>query len=270
MPLPARPNQFLDTLEAEHRSWLASFEPQHLRNWEKLLKNEEENALSEAVVRRFLILKGLVVRPNEDLIGIDQRPDFRCESSNGHFYVEVTCITIDTATAITGLSKESNNAMRPSPLTKKIQAICKKKAVQCDNHDAPVLVAICTFHSVACMFSFSTPYLDMLLTGTSSMSVRINRVTLESIPGVEIDSDPSTSAFLRYDNQSGLNYARSSISGLLMCGVSIEPTWVIGILHPNPARPFDTQLLSDISFGEVEIDQESGQLRTSWPRVSSI
>ena len=116
------------------------------------------------------------------------------------------------------------------------------------------------------MVAFSPPYLDMLLTGT--MSVTIERMTLASTGDVEIDADPATSAFLRYDKAGSLNFARSSISGLLLCGVSLEPTWVVGILHPNPARPFDTKMLPGISFGEVEVDREADQLRIRWPEES--
>lgn len=265
MALPSRPNRHLDALEAEHRTWLGRFDRQYLRNWEKLLNNNEEDAMTEASVRRLLERRGVTVSPNEDLTGNQQRPDFRCVVPDGQFYVEVTCISVEKATEITGLVDGANTALRPTPLTTKIQAICKKKAVQSGNHDAPVLVAIGTFHGIACMFSFSPPHLDMLLTGTSTMSVRISRVTLERVGGVEIESDPSTAAFLRYDSTDRIDFARSSISGLLLCGVSLEPIWVQGVLHPNPARPFNPRLLPDISFGEVEVDRESGQLRTRWP-----
>lgn len=264
MALSARPNPFLDALEAEHRAWLGGFHGQYLRNWEKLLNNNEEDAMTEASVRRLLEQRGVTVSPNEDLTGNQQRPDFRCEVPDGQFYVEVTCISVEKATEITGLVDGANIALRPTPLTTKIQSICKKKAVQSGNHDAPVLIAIGTFHGIACMFSFSPPYLDMLLTGTSMMSIQINRLTLERV-GVEIEADPSSAAFLRYDADERIGFARSSISGLLLCGVSLEPIWVQGVLHPNPARPFNPRLIPDIGFGEVEVDRESGQLRTRWP-----
>ena len=127
MALSSRPNRFLDTLKAEHRTWLAGFDCQYLRNWEKLLKNNEESALTEAVVRRWLSMRGVTVSPNEDLTGNHQRPDFRCVTPGGQFYVEATCISVEKATEITGLLDGANTALRPSPLTKKIQRVCINK-----------------------------------------------------------------------------------------------------------------------------------------------
>ncbi len=265
MALSSQPNRFRECLAAEHRAWLSAFDAQHLRNWEKLLNNDHEAALTEAGVRRFLESRGVMVQPNEDLTGGRQTPDFRCERNNETFFVEVACISVEKATEITGLTDGPQAALRPSPLNDKVFSICKGKAKQCGGQDVPVLLAIGTFHGFACMFSFSPPYVDMLLVGMTKMTVTIDRQTMKSVGGIERESELWSAAFLRPDPEAGIGFARSSIAGLLLCGVSLEPMWVVGVLHPNPARRFEPLLLPGVSFGKVQVDQNTGQLRVTWP-----
>lgn len=258
-------NPFLRELCEEHRKWLRAFDPQHLANWEKMLKADDEAAMTEAGVRRFLESQSVVVEPNEEITGAERRPDFKCLTDGKQFYVEVTHISIHKAEKVTGLMDEGVSAMRPTPLNRAIKAICSEKAVQCSNQDAPVLVAVGTFHGDAAMFSFSPPWPDMILTGMAEMSVTINRETLSVVGGIQQTSDLHAAAFLKFEKDDSIGFARSSISGMLLCGLSLKPTWVIGLLHPNPARPFPPALLSRVSFGEVEVLHETGDLRVRWP-----
>lgn len=224
--------------------------------------------MTEAGVRRFLESQSVIVEPNEELTGAEQRPDFKCQIDGQKFYIEVTHISTQKAEKLTGLLEEDDSAMRPTPLNRAIKAICSEKAVQCSNQDAPVLIAVGTFHGEAAMFSFSPPWPDMILTGMTEMSVRINKETLSPVGGIQQTSELQSAAFLKFERDDSIGFARSSISGLLLCGLSLQPTWVIGLLHPNPARPFSPALLSRVSFGEVEVIQETGDLRVRWPEGS--
>lgn len=262
-------NPFLSELHDEHRKWLSVFDSQFLRNWEKLLKSNIEAAMTEAGIRRFLESQSVLVEPNEELTGAEQRPDFKCQFDGQRFYVEVTHISTQKAEKITGLSEAGGIAMNPTPLNKAIKAICSEKAVQCSNQDAPVLIAVGTFHGAAAMYSFSPPWPDMILTGMTEMSVTINKATLSSVGGIQQTSELQSAAFLRFEQDESIGFARSSISGMLLCGLSLQPTWVIGLLHPNPARPFTPALLPRVSFGEVEVLNETGDLRVRWPEGSS-
>ncbi|MGA2618368.1 MAG: hypothetical protein ABSF26_12215 [Thermoguttaceae bacterium] len=115
MATPLRPNPFFDALADEHRIWLSTFDPQYLANWEKVLSGNEEAALAEAGVRRLLQGYRVRVKPNEDLRGMERRPDFHCETNGSGFEVEVTHISIEKATEITGLEDDPtvNLAERP-------------------------------------------------------------------------------------------------------------------------------------------------------------
>ena len=80
----------------EHRSWLKPFGWQSLNKWENLLKPQLEPAICEAVARRLLSEHKVDVEPYEDIS--KGGPDFLCTKNDKHFYVEVTCITKETAT----------------------------------------------------------------------------------------------------------------------------------------------------------------------------
>ena len=58
-------NPFFQKLEAEHRCWLSSFDPQYLAKWEGMLNGDEEAALAEARVRALLQGYGIGVEPND-------------------------------------------------------------------------------------------------------------------------------------------------------------------------------------------------------------
>ena len=260
------PNSALDALAAEHRTWLSrpGLDLQYLRNWTKLYNADYEAAMTEAAVRRLLERQNVVVEPNESLTGASQAPDYRCWSAGRKFYVEVTCISIVKATKETGISE-----VRPLQvshyglLTNSIFCACQRKAMQCDKLDAPALVAIGTFHSFASMVCFGKTKISMVLTGTTSFSWTINLTKGTPVGDPYQSTELRSAAFLKPDPTQTIGFARNSISGLLLCGAGDGS--VIGVLHPNPALPFDPAALPNIEFGTVEIDQNSGQLDVRWP-----
>jgi len=259
------PNQYWDALADEHRRWLGAFDEQYLRNWEKLLKADDEAAMAEARMRQMLEQWGVQVEPNEDLTGRSQRPDFRCSKGEAAFYVEVTCISKETATAKTGIPDGPHGMTACSPLNDAIFSECKGKASQCGNTDGPCLLAVGTFHTFAAMFSFKKPVVGWLLTGEAKLAWNIDMRTGEQVGENYQITELYSAAFLRPDLNEEVGFARSSISGLLLCSYGSEKFCKIGVLHPHPARPFDPSLLADVTFGTVSIDRQSRQLHVSWP-----
>jgi len=215
-------------------------------------------------MRRFLQRSNVTVYPNEDLTGAEQRPDFRCAYVGDTFYVEVTCISTTKATEETGLNPEKPGSTNYRPLNDSVFEACRAKAPQCGNLDNPALVAVCTFHGPAAMLSFSKGRVDMLLTGETKITWNIDIQTGSQVGETFQSTDFRSAAFLRPNKQNGFGFARNSISGLLLCGVGFEPPNVVGILHPNPARPFRPQVFPHTAFCEVQIDNASGTLSTTW------
>ena len=259
------PNPFLDQLADEHRNWLSPFDLQYLRNWERLLNADDEAAMVEARVRGILQGYGIVVEPNEDLTGAQQQPDFRCMAGATEFYVEVTCISKDVATAKTGIPDESHGLTACRSLNDAIFSACRGKAGQCGNVDGPALLAVGTFHTFAAMHSFKRPVVDWLLTGEPKMAWNIDMRTGEQVGDDYQVTDFYSAAFLRPDKTQEVGVARSSISGLMLCGLGSDPPRLIGVLHPNPAHAFDPSVLPDVEFGHVELDRQSRRLHVSWP-----
>jgi hypothetical protein len=268
MPLTLS-NPYWAALADEHRRWLAPFDSQHLKNWERMLRADIEAALCEAGVRHRLEELGVAVEPNERLAGACGGPDFRCVSGAGKFYIEVTCIQIATAEEKTGIKDEPKREFAPFNVMGMAEAVfseCVGKAAQCANLDAPALVAVGTFHSTAAMVGFEKVLVNSVLTGKTMMAWNIDISTGNQVGDTYQTTELHKAAFLRPDNTQEIGYARSSISGVLLCGLGTLPGQCLGVLHPNPARPFDPSALPGIEFGEVEIDRDSRQLRVHWPR----
>lgn len=266
MPTTMKANCELDALADEHRQWLSQFDPQYLANWEKLYAADYEAALTEAGVRRLLQRHEVTVEPNEKLTGACGGPDFCCTAGEWHFYVEVTCISIDTAERKSGIEvgPREFSPFNLMGMTEAIFAECQNKAPQCANLDGPALVAVGTFHSTAAMVGFDKVLVNCVLTGKTKMAWDINIQTGEESETYQV-TELKAAAFLRPDKAQEVDFARNSISGVLLCAVGLGSMRTLGVLHPNPARPFDPALLPKIEFGQVEIDRSSKQLRVHWP-----
>jgi hypothetical protein len=258
-----QPSPYWDDLEAEHRIWLSAFDSQYLRNWEKMRNGNREAGLCEAGVRRLLQEHSITVEPNEELTGSEQRPDYRCTHPEESFLVEVTCIMIDSVAEESGLpypSKPHCGGYRH--LNDAIFKTCKGKAPQCGNASQPTLIAVGTFHSAASVLCFQRKFADMLLCGETNISWMVDTQTGRGVGDSYQTTKLYSAPFLRPDQQ--LSEARTSISGVLLCGFGIAPPRVLGVLHPGAIRPFNHRLLSGIDFGEVQVDRVSGKLSTSW------
>jgi len=260
-----------DELEQEHRQWLVGFDRRYLRNWEKNRGGDYEAALCEAAARRLLQTHGVTVEPNEDLLGAaptgsEQRPDYRCSTIHGEFFVEVTCITIATAIQETGLPHPFQlGCYFHGSLNNQIFEKCKKKTPQCSGMELPTLVAVGTFHHHASARCMTKLFANWLLTGEASVSYSIDTETGRAVSDAFQTTKLRSATFLTPRNNSILE-ARTSLSGILLCGFGCIPSPVLGVLHPYATHRFDPQLLPGIEFGRVEIDHATSHLCTYWPR----
>jgi hypothetical protein len=261
-------NSHFQELADEHRIWLSTFDSRHLANWERLLHSDIEAAMCEAGVRRRLRKCAVGLEPWEKLTGDCGGPDFRCEVGMSHFYVEVSCVSIAAAERKTGIHNDAKRKSSPFNVMGMAKAIfgkCGDKAAQCANLDGPALVAIGTFHAAAAMAGFSKTLVGNVLTGKTSISWNISRTTGGQVGDTYFTTDFENAAFLRRDDDDAVGFKRSSISGVVLFGLGTLPGQCLGVLHPNPARPFDPSLLPDIELGELVIDRTSRQLQVVWP-----
>lgn len=181
------------------------------------------------------------------------------------FFVEVACISIAKATEETNLPHPFQPGHRNySLLNKAIFEKCRKKTTQCSDTGAPTLLAVGTFHFHASIICMSKRDADMLLTGETSIGFSIDETENEGNGDVFQITKLAKASFLKPAKNS-ICEARTSLSGVLLCGFGIAPQSVFGILHPLAVRPFTPAWLPNIPFGEVRIDHDSGQLNTVWP-----
>jgi hypothetical protein len=114
------------------------------------------------------------------------------------------------------------------------------------------------------MIGLKKVLIEGLLTGRTGLAWDVDDETGQQVGEAYQVTELKAAAFLRRDPVLDLGFARNSISGVLILGLGSLPGRCLGVLHPNPARRFDTALLPGIEFGSVEIDQELGRLRVCW------
>lgn len=252
-------------LAEQHARWLAGFDPRHRHKWESLLGNDPEAARCEAHVRLMLADNGNHVVPNEDLAGGDKTPDFLCQQAGQSFYVEVTCLSIDKVTEVTGFPdvRDCGEMICYAPLNSAIFNACRQKTPQCAGLDHPCLVAVGTFHFEASKSCVRKLLLKDLLTGSLLITCDIDG-TGAAVGDVYQSTRLESAAFIRPDEDGEVEHARRPVSGIVVCGFGCHPPNIFGVLHPSPARQFDRRLLPNIKFCRLTEGYDSGMMSTDW------
>jgi hypothetical protein len=258
-----------DQLVAEHRTWLKDFDPRYLKLWNDEFWAAPESALCEAAVRDVMHGFGFSVEPCADLPGTVgkgsvERPDFRCSKGIEAFYVEVGNISRAKVTEHTGLPhpEEFEKSRNYGKLTRAVFAKAQKKTTQCVQ-DLPTLLAVGTFHTGASYHSMDRSCANSLLMGEPMITWKVDTTTGESVGAAWQSTNLKYASFIKPDVCSIVN-ARTSISGILLCGFGRLPPSILGILHPEADRPFKPDLLPRVPFGQLLIDHAARKLVTLW------
>jgi hypothetical protein len=252
---------------SEQRVWLEPYGKQRLKRFEDLLKSNPEGAICEAETRKLLSEHKVKVEPYEDLSS--GGPDFRCTKDSKCFYVEVTCISKDTAAKKTGLSDELPKPSRVQRFglpTQRIFYELRKKASQCRDLDEPCIVAICTLNFQAGCLCLGKMAAEHLLTGTPNVTFNIDSSRGEAVGSPYQSTELQDAVYIRPDKTSGtsIEEARRTISGVLLCPFGSLPVEVVGVLHPNPSHPFDRTLLPKIKFCRLAEGYRTGRFTVEW------
>ncbi len=223
--------------------------------------------MCEAAVRRLLEQNGNDVEPNETLDGSKQSPDFRCIQGDKLFFVEVTCISKEKTTEQTRL----NHLPKPGfsyqgfvGLTDSIFHAAKEKTPQCSYLDQPALVAVGTFHWQASNLCFERMNLELLLTGQTFLSQKIDTSTGGPVGDEYLSTKLRSATFLSPQPDGYMRSARNPVSGILACGFGCEPPKVRGALHPEPVHVFDRKLLANLEFCRLRPEYKGGLLSAEW------
>jgi hypothetical protein len=244
--------------------WIERFDVQHAIDWARRFKADTEAAMCEAAVWGLLTDCGVEVQPNTDLTGNTRCPDFVCRKDGEQFCVEVTCIHIETASEKTGLPHPPVRGARfCRNLNSLIFSKCQEKAAQCGPSQGPCLAAVGTFHQWASVSCVAEAQVSQLLTGEAMLGfdVDTNRGVVVGDP-YEI-THLRAAAFVKPGEREILQ-ARTSLSGILLCGFGVSPPRILGALHPQPLHPFRRELLDRIPFCRLAEGYQSGTLSTEW------
>ncbi len=251
-----------------HIEWLESYSHERAEKWKDLLGSNPEAAICEACVRDSLAQHVDEIQPNEDLS--HGGPDFLCRLSNQYYYVEVTCITIESATQVSELPhsppRNSNASAYRYLLTEKIRGELVNKTPQCSRLDHPCVLAIGTLHSQAGPHCMDEHAAKEVLTGTTHIAAKISTKTGGMVGKPYNAADLRDSSFIRPAKTESISIeeARKTISAVLLYSLWYDPYQVIGLLHPKPNKPFPRELLSGIKFGKLKDGYDEGILEVEW------
>ena len=262
-PSGFRPNMRL--LRAFKR-WieLPRFDPKFATKWGRLCCNDLEAAMCEATYWDILAGFGVDVQPN-DLGGVSA-PDYLCYKGGVKFYVEVTCISTQTATLTTNLepfSPGDSGARHYGTLNTAIANECREKTRQCANLDAPCLLAIGTFHFEASAILINRDCMGMLLTDEPKFAWTFDPAVGHCVGEPYLQTDFRTAAFTRLSD-GGPSQIRQPISGLLIGGFGVGKPPLLGVLHPDARRPFDWTLLDKVPFCQQRMDESNATVSVEW------
>jgi hypothetical protein len=254
-----------------HFAWLMKFEgdPRHKEKkckerWELMLKNDWEAATVEACTRQFLETYVDCVEPNEhpSLGG----PDFICYNTKGRFYVEATCMELNTVALHTQSGPEQKGTAHYSgPMSLSISRKCSDKAGKVCDLDLPCLLAIGTLHEEGRKFGIKA-YVQSALMGDTSIKMGYDPEEGVAVGVPWHTTRLDNAAFCRSGSEDcePVVAVRSSISGLLLFGFHCQQTIVTGVLHPNSARQFAPSMLPGVDFGRLEGGYSKGELCVTW------
>lgn len=266
MELESLIDLYKDIIES-HTSWLKGFGQERSDKWKSLLIADPEAAICEACVRDILSQHVNAIQPNEDLS--HGGPDFLCKQNNHYFYVEVTCITIESATQATELPHPlplNPEASYYRHLTKRILGELVNKTRQCSGLDHPCILSVGTLHSQAGPLCMDELAAEEILTGTSFITAHIDTRSGRMVREPYEATDLHDSSFVRstQTRPKSVEEARKTISAILLCALWYDPSRIIGLLHPKPNNPFRRELLSEIKFVKLKDGYDEGIFEVEW------
>jgi hypothetical protein len=238
----------IDRVVETYMEWLDVKAPDQVVAFIDRLSDVPEAARAEAVTFNMLRQRGLRPRPGE-VLGIGG-VDFLCEPERkDHIVVEVTTLLTENVTRASGLAHpmRTDGAFGFGQITTQLMREAIQKAPQMADYPMPRVLVLATEHDGADLL-MNAHSASELLTGTTAFRLRIGDV--EAKP--EVITTLKNSVFFRAANDKPeIEPARRSISAILLMSINSETGHIIGILHPDPARPLDPDTFEGVHFARL-------------------
>ena len=216
----------------------------HLAGYKKRWNSDPYAATAEAVV--FSILWAAKARPDVFEDPSSGGPDFCCHPNQGQkFLVEVTSLQARAAARRSKLPEKLTGSGGGAfgLITPALSAAIGKKAPQLSAYPYPRILAI------TLEYDFAGLLINRLAAEHLFVSDPMVRHQLGALGRGELVTDLRRSAFLRPNTAGkGIVSYRRSISAVLLVAISGAQSDVVGILHPDPAEPFNPALFPHLPY----------------------
>lgn len=252
--------------------WLSKEDAGAARQWcircDSPVVSEHEGAIAEAVVYDYLAVQIEEIHRGE--VKGKGGPDFRCINGGHEFFVEATNISTPVVETMTGLVDGTHGPRAYSPLTRAINREAQGKAAQFkeSNLDAPLVVFVTTLQFTASAVCVRQHHLEHLLIGTPSIQWNIDLRTGEAIDDPRSVADFDSALFVKKGRLigAGPEYFRRHLSAVVVGGFGVAPPRppVLGVLHPNPLRPFSKAAMSWVPFAHLSPWPPTGDTCVKW------
>ena len=235
----------VDNLLDEYKQFLDANQPEHSNSFHQRCNTQPEAARAEAIIFSFFQWNGYDIRVAET--GNEGGVDFRVQTENADFVVEVTSILQETFTKRSGAPESPISGkgyhVDLYGVARQIRHEAFDKAKQMSGYDCPtILVIACEHPEYADILHDKEAFgPKMLLTSPPKLSV----------PGGNNVTYLEDSLFFKFQN-GRIVFCRESISAVLL--FYIHPrirAEIVGLLHPKPAYNFSIELLPSVPFVEV-------------------
>ena len=219
----------------------------HFEQFKKRLNADQKAAEAEAVV--FSLLRAEKLSPDIFEDPGAGGPDFCCNRSPGEaFLLEVTSLDSTSLSKKSGLplsvTGEGGGAF--GLITDKLLSEAKNKAPQLGGHSLPAVLAIASDYDFAGILldrfaaeylMTSAPRINVPLKGGPSYTTTDLRHAVFCRPGL-----------LNVSGEQMISPCRQSISAIFLVTIYSRDVKIVGLLHPEAARPFNPRWFPKIPY----------------------
>jgi hypothetical protein len=253
----------LDDVVRAHVAYLHERHPNYAAKFEAILAADREAALGEAAI--FSLLRTYFRADPEpaDEPGIGG-VDFICRRGTvNEFVVEVTSLKPEAVAAHSNIPVDIEDGFGGafSMTTDQLFSTVQRKADQMANYSCPRVLAITSTH-VASDFLLGSQGAEYLLTSEPQITYPVS----ESGASIGLTTNLRRSVFFAPD-ATGQQVVprRQSVSAVLLVSLYENASHVVGLVHPQPARPLNIENFREVPF--LRISQwpiTGGAIRTEW------
>ena len=253
----------LDDIVRAHIAYLYNRHPKYGLKFETILAADREAALGEAAI--FSLLK--------TYLRVDPEPadepgtggvDFICRrGTDNEFVVEVTSLKPEAVASHSNIPVDIEDGFGGAftMTTDQLFSTVRRKADQLADYPCPRVLAITSTHA-ASDFLLGSQGAEYLLTSEP----RITYPVVGSGAAVGLTTDLRRSVFFAPDaTGQRIVPRRQSVSAILLVGLYDDTSHVVGLLHPEPARPLNFEHFREVPFLRISQWPIVGRaIRTEW------